>query len=239
MSLNDAVVDYFFQEANYYDKLNKRENFRFQKDKMFPCLNDKGVNSGDTGLYFWQDLWGAMHVFQRKPEIHYDIGSRVDGFIAHLVSFNQKVCTLDIRPLRTEIPNVSFMECDATKMENIEENSIESLSALCSLEHFGLGRYGDPIDPEACFTCFKAIEKRMKKGGMFYMSVPVGQEHVEFNAHRVFNASTIVNSFPNMKLVEYSVTGNDTLERNIPIDKYDNFPERGCVFVGLFAFEKM
>lgn len=239
MTLNDAVSDYFFQEAQYYDQLNKRENFRFQKDKMYPCLKDKGANAGTTGLYFWQDLWGARHVFQKKPKIHYDIGSSVGGFVAHLVSFNQEVCLLDIRPLTDKIPGVSFIQCDATKMENIEEESIESLSALCSLEHFGLGRYGDPIDPEACFICFKEIEKRMKKGGMFYMSVPIGQEHVEFNAHRVYYPTTIKDSFSNMKLVEFSVTWGNSIEKDVPINKYDDYTGYGGGCVGLFAFEKL
>ena len=52
------------------------------------------------------------------------------------------------------------------------------MSALCSLEHFGLGRYGDAIDPEACFKCFDQIQKKLKKGGNLYISLPVGQAHL-------------------------------------------------------------
>ena len=60
------------------------------------------------------------------------------------------------------------------------------MSALCSLEHLGLRRYGDKIDPEACFKCFDAIQKKARKGGKLYISVPIGKECVEFNAHLFF-----------------------------------------------------
>ena len=61
--------------------------------------------------------------------------------------------------------------------------SIDSMSALCSIEHFGLGRYGDPIDPDSCFKCFDSIQKKLRKGGQLYISLPIGRERVEFNAH--------------------------------------------------------
>jgi hypothetical protein len=60
------------------------------------------------------------------------------------------------------------------------------------LEHFGLGRYGDPIDPKGYETGLHNIAKILRSGGVFYLSVPVGNERVEFNAHRVFDPNTIV-----------------------------------------------
>ena len=48
---------------------------------------------------------------------------------------------------------------DATKLENMEDNSISSISSLCALEHFGLGRYGDEVNPEGCFEAFDAIQR--------------------------------------------------------------------------------
>ena len=56
------------------------------------------------------------------------------------------------------------------------DNSISSFSALCSIEHFGLGRYGDPIDPEACFKCFDNIQSKIARSGLLYLSVPVGKD---------------------------------------------------------------
>ena len=118
-------------------------------------------------------------------------------------------------------------------------NSIESLSALCSLEHFGLGRYGDTIDPEACFKCFESIQKKMKSGGKLYISVPIGKERLQFNAHRIFYVKTIIDSFTQMKLIEFSSTANGKLEKNVELNIYDDdIKSKGDRF-GLFYFEKV
>ena len=109
---------------------------------------------------------------------------------------------------------------------------------MCSLEHFGLGRYGDPIDPEACFKCFDNIQKKLKKGGKLYLSLPIGKERVEFNAHRVFCASTIVECFSNLKLKEFSCAAEGKIEYNVDLHKYDNDSHNGEYRYGLFFFEK-
>jgi hypothetical protein len=52
------------------------------------------------GHYFFQDLWAARKIFAVHPEKHFDIGSRIDGFVAHVLSF-MAVSMMDIRPLTT------------------------------------------------------------------------------------------------------------------------------------------
>jgi len=231
-----AFVEHDLQKYNF---LNKKKNFVYDQNYAYPIALDRMENAGVLGSYFWQDLWAAQHIYNNKPVVHFDIGSRIDGFIAHLLSFGQKVSLLDIRPLSHNIPGVEFIQCDATNLENIEDNSVESLSALCSLEHFGLGRYGDPIDPDACFKCFEAIQKKMKKDGQIYISVPIGKEHLEYNAHRVFAAKTIVSSFDKMKMLEFSSAYNENMQYHNDIHEYDEFTEKGGNLFGLFVFKKI
>ncbi len=64
---------------------------------------------------------------------------------------------IDVREFPSEIPRLHTSVDDATSLHQIEDESIDSMSALCSIEHFGLGRYGDPIDPEACFKCYSGL----------------------------------------------------------------------------------
>ena len=147
------------------------------------------------------------------------------------------MCLIDIRPLDIDIPGLEFVQCDATTLDTIEDGSLISLSALCSLEHFGLGRYGDPIDPEACFICFSAIERKLVLDGVAYISVPVGYEHVEFNAHRVFAPTTIINAFPKCKLLEFSVTDGSGLKHDVSPQKYEQGGDGASIF-GFFVFQK-
>ena len=200
-----SVMFRFFSEMRAYNKANTRKDFHASMKNIFMCLSDWHDSAGSCGYYFWQDLWAARKIFQAKPSEHFDIGSRIDGFIAHVLSF-MPITMIDIRPLPFEIENLKFIQADATNLENISDNSIESLSSLCAPEHFGLGRYGDPIDPEACFNAMKAMQRVLKQGGHLYIAVPVGDENsVAFNAHRIFKPELIIDTFNELKLTDFSV----------------------------------
>lgn len=230
--------DWIAKDAERYSKLNNHSTMEIVKEYSMPIYTDKVATAGSIHSYFWQDLWAARKIYQNSPQQHYDIGSRIDGFIAHLLTFRDHVNLIDIRPLDREVDGLSFVCADATYLNNFDDNSIESLSALCSLEHFGLGRYGDLIDPDACYKCFRAIEHKVQAGGNIYLSLPIGKEHLEFNAHRVFFASTILNSFPQCELIEYSCTYNGYIEHDVDIHKYDNDLSLGGSRFGLFHLRK-
>lgn len=111
-----------------------------------PIANEKTQGSAVLmHFYFYQDLYAAQKIFQANPEKHVDIGSRIDGFIAHVASFRE-VEMLDIRPLPEKIKNVHFTHGDLLDLESKYHNYADSISSLSVLEHFGLGRYGDTID---------------------------------------------------------------------------------------------
>ena len=229
----------FTHDIKEYKRKNTRKTFEYDKKWKF-FLNESRKSAGTCGQYYWQDLWAAQKIISRKPSIHYDIGSRIDGFIAHLQAARQNVVLIDVRKMENYLPYVEFVQADATMLDGIKDNSIESLSALCSLEHFGLGRYGDAIDPEGCFKAMKSIQRVMKAGGILYISVPIGKEHVEFNAHRIFYPQTIIDTFSEMKLVEFKV---NTLEEKMTLKTVENIHEfdyeyNNGVRFGLFEFVK-
>lgn len=157
----------FFSDFRAYNKANKDQRFKAKLRNSYICLEDWGAQAGNTGIYFYQDLWAARKIFQRRPSQHFDIGSQVAGFIAHVLSF-MPVTMIDIRPLPDKIEGLKFIQADATNLEGIPDNSIESLSSLCAPEHFGLGRYGDPIDPDACFKAMKSMQRVVQRGGVSF-----------------------------------------------------------------------
>lgn len=205
---------------------------------MYPIASDKYAPAGTIDNYFWQDLWAARLIVKSGVKSHFDIGSRLDGFIAHLLSASIDVTMIDIRNFPEQVEHLYTIVDDATSLHQITDESIESMSALCSLEHFGLGRYGDSVDPEACFRCFDNIQKKLKKGGRLYISMPVGKERVEFNAHRIFYPSTIIECFGSLHLREFSCTSQGKIEYNVDIHKYDDDTQKGALRYGLFLFVK-
>jgi len=168
-----------------------RRVFAGQMD-FFPCLYDWYEEGGSTkSEYFWQDLHIARKIHLANPLTHVDIGSRIDGFVAHVASFRQ-VEVFDIRPVSSIIPGVTFRQADLMNPSKPISDYCDSLSCLHALEHFGLGRYGDPLDPEGYAAGLKNMASILKQGGVFYLSVPIGKERVEFNAHRVFDPRSLV-----------------------------------------------
>ena len=209
-----------FRDMYRYNRMNTRPEFHASITKLYPCIYDWDANAGSLGYYFWQDLWCARKIFQQKPSQHYDIGSRVDGFIAHVLPF-MPVTMIDIRPLPREVDGLRFIQADATNLDGIADKSIPSLSSLCAPEHFGLGRYGDPVDPEACFAAMKSMQRVLAPGGHLYIAVPVGDKSgVAFNAHRIFTPEIISETLNELRLKEFSVIVNDVYTENISLDVF-------------------
>ncbi|HQE62470.1 MAG TPA: DUF268 domain-containing protein [Candidatus Latescibacteria bacterium] len=137
-----------------------------------------------------------------------DVGSRIDGFIAHLAAFRE-VEVFDIRPLAVPIPGVTFRQVDlmapGADFSGLE-GYCDSLSCLHALEHFGLGRYGDEIDPDGFERGFANMGRMLSDGGTFYLSVPIGINRIEFNAHRVSDPRMIVDMAERNGLLLSSLT---------------------------------
>jgi hypothetical protein len=82
---------------------------------------------------------------------------------------------------------------DSSSLPIIPGGYCDSLSCLHAIEHFGLGRYGDPINPIGYQRGIANMAELLQPGGTFYLSMPIGQERVEFNANWVFAHRSIVN----------------------------------------------
>ena len=223
------------QDMRVYNSRNTRTEFHASIKNLYPCLNDWDNNAGSLSYYFWQDLWAAKKIFQARPSEHYDIGSRVDGFIAHVLLF-MPVTMIDIRPLPQKVEGLKFIQADATNLDGIADNTLVSLSSLCAPEHFGLGRYGDPINPEACFTAMKSMQRVLAHGGHLYIAVPVGTtSRVEFNAHRIFKPELVADTMNELRLEDFSlICGARYLEH---VDLSEFYAE-GLGGTGLFEFVK-
>jgi len=183
----------FTRERDAYFKLV--QNNQFPQGKEIPILTEWNESSGSIGAYFFQDQVVASWIHEANPIRHLDVGSRLDGFIGSLSVFRQ-VEVIDIRPQPLAVRNVQFRQLDL--MENLPEEWIactDSLSCLHTIEHFGLGRYGDTIDPDGYLKGLEQLKALVAPSGMLYLSTPIGPQRIEFNAHRIFAISTLVEWF--------------------------------------------
>lgn len=177
----------------------------FRLGTPYPVLNERNSESATVSrLYFYQDLHVAGLIFRNQPERHVDIGSRIDGFVAHVAVF-RPIEVLDVRPQSMLVDNVVFRQADLMTLPDDMLDYCDSISSLNAIEHFGLGRYGDSIDYFGYRKAIRNITKMLRKGGTFYFSVPIGKQRVEFNAHRVFAVSYLLELFePDYRLRSFS-----------------------------------
>jgi hypothetical protein len=186
-----------------------KENFKFRNLsqgatlRLAPALQDYLAAAGSSdGHYFWQDLICARWVNEERPIRHLDVGSRIDGFITHLLSFRE-VTILDIRPSSLCITNLNVVIGDAQETLTDFENTFDSVSSLHSIEHFGLGRYGDSLDALGHLKGLQNIAKCVQLGGHLYVSFPIGREIVEFNSQRVIRPLWPVEVLPDFELQKF------------------------------------
>jgi SAM-dependent methyltransferase len=216
----------FLHELNAYQRL--RKNQAFQKIEIYPCLSDNIGYTPIEPVYFFQDTWAARKIVENKPRHHYDIGSsaKTMGILSQFVP----ITMVDIRPLEIELPNLSFIKGTLLDLP-FEDDSIESLSSLCVVEHIGLGRYGDPLDPFGSEKAIKEMKRVLKPGGKLLFSVPVDSENkICFNAHRTFTRDYILTLFSDMVLLE---------EKYIYRYKmYNHYDSRKGFGTGLYLFKK-
>ena len=164
----------------------------FKISSYYPCFSDRFETSGSIPMhYFYQDLYVARRLYENNPHKHVDIGSRIDGFVAHVAVFRE-IEVIDIRDIKNTIPNVQFIRADLMSEDFGFAGYCDSISCLHTIEHFGLGRYGDPVNKDGHITGLKNISRMLKQGGRLYLSTVIGPQRIEFDAHRVFSVRYLI-----------------------------------------------
>lgn len=237
-------ISFYLHDRKVLIQQQKVSTIYFPLGKSYPILNERFSKSGTArGHYFHQDLLVARKIFVNQPVLHVDIGSRIDGFVAHVASF-RKIKVFDIRPLPNMIHNISFIQADL--MGTIDDSLInysDSISCLHVLEHFGLGRYGDPVKFDGYLDGLSNIYKILKKEGKLYVSVPIGPQRIEFNAHRVFSTQYLLDYFIDGYRVDTFSYVNDKgdLHENISLENKSEIKNNfGCNYgCGIFELTKL
>ena len=196
-----------------------------------PCLDDRGDSAGSaSGHYFHQDLWAARKVHASGVAEHVDVGSRVDGFVAHVAAFTD-VVYVDLRPLEAKGHAHIKARVGTVLALPFDDRAVRSLSCLHVIEHIGLGRYGDPLDPDGSRKALAELQRVVAVGGDLYLGVPIGRERVCFNAHRVLSPRTVLGALDELTLVEFSAVDDaGDLVRDARPDDF----ERADYSCGLF-----
>jgi len=194
----------FFEFAGELSNYRKNNDGRFSipvKD-IYPCLGDKLPKTPFDHHYTYHPAWAARILAKTKPAYHVDFSSIIS--FGSIVSAFIPVRFYDYRPAELHLSNWHSGFADLKKLD-FESNSEPSVSCMHTIEHIGLGRYGDDLDPQGDLKAIAELKRIVRPGGNLLFVTPVGRARIEFNAHRIYSFDQIVKYFSPLQLIEFSL----------------------------------
>lgn len=168
----------------------------------YPCVNDNTATTGFDRHYVYHPSWAARVLAITKPPLHIDISSTLH--FCSLISAFIPTQFFDFRPANIHLSNLDCKAADLLSLPFANE-SVDSLSCMHVVEHIGLGRYGDPLDPDGDLKAMRELSRVLAVSGNLLFVVPVGKPMVMFNAHRIYSYQQVIESFKNLDLVKFSL----------------------------------
>ena len=221
---------WYFRDLMAYRRLAGSSSITL-KD-LNPHIHQKASTHGFDAHYLYQAAWAFRLILESETEHHFDVASEAK-FVA-MLSAVVETTFIDIRPLAVTLDNF-HSEAGSILDLPYEDATLDSLSCLHAIEHIGLGRYGDPIDPEGTRKAAAELSRVVAPGGNLYVSLPIGKPRVCFNAHRVHSTSEVLEMFRGLELVEFSsVSDRREFVKGSDLDGFAN-AKYAC---GMFRFRK-
>lgn len=193
-----------FVEFNSSVGLDRR--FSVSWEDRFPCLYDRTTQTPFDAHYVYHPAWAARILAETRPERHVDISSTLH--FCSIVSAFIPVDFYDYRPADLSLSQLSSGEADLTQLP-FESNSLDSVSCMHTVEHIGLGRYGDCLDATADVKAMSELARVVKIGGNLLFVVPVGKPTVQFNAHRIYAYQQVIEAFSGFTLRQFSLVTDE------------------------------
>lgn len=182
--MNDKVVS---RRLYRYQRQNGGEGYFWSRDE----IEARGKEDCTCGDYNTSQCAYAFrkykHLINEKKGMV--IGSQKPWAEAALLSAGAAhVTTVEYMEIRTDHPRLSTIHPFKLHRDYLDGKfePVDFIFSYSSLEHDGLGRYGDPINPFGDLESIARIHCLLKPGGIFFLSVPMAYDAVVWNAHRIY-----------------------------------------------------
>ncbi len=134
---------------------------------------------GETDGY----LYRALDKYSLRGKRVVIVGSETPWYECICMYYGAEVTTVEYRDVHCEIPGLTVMTPAEFERRPAKFDVVVSIS---SIEHDGLGRYGDPINPHGDLQAMEQFKELLKPGGHLILAVPIGSDAVVWNAHRIY-----------------------------------------------------
>lgn len=200
------LPEHYLNDLNLFRDLDKQKRFSLNDNDLFPCLSDKTETTGFDAHYVYHPAWAARIVKEINPSKHIDISSTLH--FCSIISAFISTEFYDYRPADLKLSGLINGKANLTNL-HFETGTIECISCMHTIEHIGLGRYGDPIDPEGDIKAILELIRVTKSGGSILFVTPVGKPKIMFNAHRIYDPPMINDLFNGCEIKNFSLVTDD------------------------------
>ena len=171
------LYHYFMKDSSESQIYNSAADYK----KAFCNLENR------TFIYYYNDIFSfynlfEMYSFKDKSVLIWGLeGLNCEAMAlwqgaehVYVVDYNKPIC---------EHEKITVMSHEELAKSGIKTDIAISFS---SFEHDGLGRYGDPLNPNGDLEAMKLARKYLKDDGYMLLGVPQGEDCLVWNAHRIY-----------------------------------------------------
>ena len=128
------------------------------------------------------------------------IGSISPWIEAILINFNNVVTTVEYN-----VPIIHSTKLNAVSYWDFKKADIkyDCIVTYSSVEHSGLGRHGDPLNPEGDLEAMVDIYNSLVDSGILIWGAPVGHDALVWNVHRIYGKIRLPLMFANFEELEW------------------------------------
>lgn len=235
---NNELPESFYEQYNILKEQERatRSRFSFSSENFHPCLYDATSETGFDRHYVYHPAWAIRIVKALNPAVHIDISSTL-----HFCSMLSAIVPTefyDYRPADLSLDNLTSSFADLTNLP-FPDHSVISLSCMHTVEHVGLGRYGDQLDYNGDLKAIAELKRVLAPGGSLLFVVPLGRESVVcFNAHRIYDKNQVLSLFSDFDLKEFSLIPEKGEDGGLLVDPTNELLEKQFYACGCFWFKK-
>jgi len=227
----------FRKEFLVFKKLSEKTDRRFELswEQRYPCLHEKTGETRFDRHYIFHPAWAARVLRATNPAYHVDLSSTLH--FCTLVSAFVPVKFFDIRPANLGLNGLTVEYADLTSLP-FQTNSLSSVSCMHVIEHIGLGRYGDRLDPEGDLKAVAELRRVIADKGNLLFVVPIGKPKVVFNAHRIYSYDQVMDLFPQFRLIEFALVPDKPGDGGLIINATKELADKQLYGCGCFWLRK-
>ena len=140
----------------------------------------------NSPLYEALDRWASVAVKGKRGLV---IGSETPWLEAMLLEYGAAhVSTLEFGEIQTSHPQLTTYTPQEFTLKFLQGtiSPFDFAFSYSSLEHDGLGRYGDVLNPIGDLQSMARMLSAVKPGGFMFFGVPCCEDALYWNAHRVY-----------------------------------------------------